>query len=251
LTPDLEFYYRKQSLKGDAAVAVCDLSVGKDLQWKDIISHLDTVYLHNVNPSTLIAALKQVRQSMNESVAQYAARFNQIHRRLINLGVSNRDVAAQWFAEGLTPVLRSKVNDKIMEDQVLMKLDKSDAIGAIACVTNIAMAKELNRGFNGRRDDARRDDTGERVNFGRTRSWRDYRQARTNSNVAQLNSIATDFAAMLGVSDADVQRRLKNKECLTCGSNAHHIRDCPKIPRAKANVMKTEEPVESEHPKNE
>jgi hypothetical protein len=145
LTDELEYCYKKQSLRGSAALAVNDLVTGggEKVRWEDIIEYLDNMYLHHVNAQTIIATLKNVRQGKNETVVQYSARFNRVHRRLVHLGVSNRDVAAMWFSDGLLPYLRARVNEKLMEDQLLSKYSLSDAAGAIACVTNIAIAREM------------------------------------------------------------------------------------------------------------
>ena len=58
-----------------------------------------------------------------------------------------------------------------------------------------------------------------------------------------MNSLAADFAALMGVSNDTIQKRMKAKECLNCGSNAHQMRSCPKVRKARVNSVE----VEDEH----
>lgn len=262
---ELEFYRKVASLTGDAALVVDGMKSGDEkVTWAEIISKLDEVYLGCINSQALIASLKNIKQAPNETVTQYAARFNQVHRRLINIGVSNRDVGAQWFIDGLVPSLRRKVNEKVLEDQPLTCYDKDDASGAVIQVTNIALAKEIaqsNR-FRGDRNGgrfgdhyitkSRGDDYGDRSGNAKHQSWSGRRTSgETKPATAQVNSLAADFAAVLGVKSETIQQRMISKECLSCGATTHQIKACPKVRRAKMNHLASQSADDSDHEKNE
>lgn len=240
----LEINHKMGSLKGQALLAAQDVldGSGKPATWDDIIARLDSTYLGSINPQSVISSLRSIKQLPGQSVTEYAARWSVTHRRLVSIGVSNRDVAAQWFVDGLVPKLRRKVNEKLLEDQPLMKYGVTDAAGAVACVMNIALAKEQATQFSTESD-------GDRRWQPRSQGWRqpNNNQRQGGMGTAHINSLATDFAAALGINDAVIQQRLKAKECLNCGSSAHQMRTCPKLRQAKVNSMETDELVEKKN----
>lgn len=233
-----EVRIRLSGLKGHAIISANDLLEKFETPtWKEVEQHLDTIFLGSINAHTLIASLKGTKQSPGQSVSQYAAEFNAIHRRLVKIGVSNRDVAAQWFVEGLHPKLNKIVQAKLMEGQPLQDYDINDAMGAVARVTNLAISAEMLV--------ARPERENERWYTGSgSQSWRNsstmqrYSTARPrNSQNVQVNSIAVDFATRLGVSHDLIQKRMKAKECFHCGSNNHQLRGCPKIGQAAVHSL--------------
>lgn len=234
LDQQLEINHKMGSLKGQALLMAQDVldGSGKPTTWEDIITRLDSVYLGSINPQSVISTLRDIKQLPGQSVTEYAAKWNVTHRRLVNIGVSNRDVAAQWFVDGLTPKIRKRVNEKLLEDQPLLKYGVGDAAGAVACVMNIAMAKELSTRFS-------TESEGDRRWQPRSHGWRQSNNTQRMST-AQVNSLATDFAAALGINDTTIQQRLKAKECLNCGSSAHQMRACPKLRQARVNSMEAD-----------
>jgi hypothetical protein len=233
-----ELNHKMLMLSGQALLKAHDAVTYKEsATWKDVEAHLDAVYLGCINPQAIIATLRNVKQSSGQSVAEYAAKWNAIHRRLVSIGVSNRDVASQWFVDGLLPNLQRKVNEKLLEDQPLTKYELQDINGAISCVTNIAQAKELTMGRNNGGTESRWQPRG--------RGWSTVNSQRNIT--AQINSLATDFAVALGVDAQTVSQRLRSKECLSCGSKDHRMSSCPKVRKAKLNSMT----MDDDHEKNE
>jgi hypothetical protein len=244
LSQDMELYHKLMFLKGPAILKAQDAINASEhpATWRDVESYLDSAYLGNVNPQAVIAMLKSIKQAPGQSVSEYVAKWEHVHRRLVNIGASNRDVAAQWLVDGLLPRIKSKVTEKLLEDQPLSAYDINDAIGAVKCVSNIALAKELS---------SRKDIVGETEPRWqpRGRGWHHSGGQRAASSVAQVNSMATDFAALLGVDNETIQQRLKAKVCLGCGAGGHQMRSCTKVRKAKLNSLVAD--IDNEEEKNE
>lgn len=255
MSPEVELYRKIACLSGHAVLVAQDVidefaaggqNENATVRWTDIEKRLDSIFLGAVNPQSVIATLHAIKQAPGQSVSDYAAKWNAVHRRLVSIGVSNRDVAAQWFMQGLQSSLKVRVSEKLLEDQPLIKFAVNDAAGAVACVTNLAMAREQAMKLR------RSDDEGERRWRSGGRTWRQsVSNSRTSGIAAQVNSMATDFATMLGIDNTTVQQRLKAKECLNCGSNAHHMRACPKLRQARINSLDVEPNETYVRPKNE
>lgn len=250
LPKSLEMRLRLSGLRGQAMLCANDKMGDLDTPtWKEIEQHLDAVYLGSVNAHALIAILKTTKQSPGQSVSQYASEFNAIHRRLVKIGVTNRDVAAQWFVDGLLPKLGELVHAKLLEDQPLKDYDINDATGAVAKVINLALSKEF-AGRRSKKDDERWQSGANSYNWRRGGGGVQRNSPvgqRSNLN-AQMNSVAVDFAALFGVSQDTIQKRMKAKECLTCGSNNHQLRACPRIRQAGLHSINVDE---EDRPKKE
>jgi hypothetical protein len=253
MSPEVELYRRLACLCGQAVLIAQDVieTANKEedgsARWADVEARLDELFLGAVNPQSVIATLNAIKQTAGQSVSDYAARWNAVHRRLMSMGVSNRDIAAQWFVQGLLPSVKARVTEKLLEDQPLMKYAVKDAAGAVTCVTGLALAREQAM-------QTRRSDTSLSSGWSReSRSWRFKPTSgeREPSLTARVNSMATDFATILGISDATVQQRLKAKECLSCGSRAHRMRECPKVRQARVNSLVSEQEYSKDESKNE
>jgi len=244
-----EVRVRLSGLRGQAMLCASDKIEELDTpNWKEIEQYLDTIFLGSVNAHSLIALLKTIKQTPGKSVSQYASEFNAIHRRLVKIGVSNRDVSAQWFVDGLLPKLGKLVNEKLMEDQPLKDYDINDAMGAVAKVTNLALSKEM-AGRRSEKDNDRWEHGSKSNNWRRGGGvQRNGLTGQRNNLNAQMNSVAVDFATFLGVSHDTIEKRMKAKECLTCGSSSHQIRACPKIRQASVHFIDADE---EDRPKKE
>lgn len=148
LTKELELCYGLNRLSGSAALAAQDAYDRIEKQelrsasWSDVIAELDKLCIPVNAPQMVLGRLGNIKQSMDESVDSYAHRWMLLHRQLDRIGASNRDIAVHLFISGLRDNIRSRVMEKVLEDQVLNEYAKDDVNGALVRTIQISKARE-------------------------------------------------------------------------------------------------------------
>ena len=226
------------------------------VSWTEVLSALEAVYQLTTNLHLITDAVKKVKQV--GSVMDYTARFNAAHRRLIALGEASKASATDMYIGGLREDIGRLVRADLLRNNTLKDYGRDDVAAVVARLQEVAQSIEIvcpkpageatisdsptsqsnpNQTSQGNRSAwGRGNQQSNYRGHGNSQGWNNYRGNRgghrnRNNHQGQVNalSLAASFAKTLGVSEAIVEQRLANDQCLNCGLAGHKVRACKKM----------------------
>jgi hypothetical protein len=222
-------------------------------EWTDVLAALDRNYALSVRPRDLLKLIQNTRQQYGEDVETFTARFDAIHRRLIDAGLSNKGTSEDWYLSALKPSISVHLRERVAADRTFDDHDFDDGVGVVDHLRGMAVAREEANKLRFRA--SREREKVQLTSFARAnQSWRSERQSDPrvgDTEMAKLNalSMVASYARKLGLSEDLVSKRMDANQCLNCAAADHVVKDCPRRRRSRVNVIaldeQTSEPEDS------
>jgi hypothetical protein len=214
-------------------------------EWTDVLAALDKNYALSVRPRDLLKLIQNTHQLYGEDVEIFTARFDAIHRRLIDAGLANKGTSEDWYLSALKPSISVHLRERVAADRTFDDHDFNDCVGVVDHLRGMAVAREEANKLRFRA--SREREKFQSTSFVRAnQSWRSERQSDSrvgDTEMAKLNalSMVASYARKLGLSEDLVSKRMEANQCLNCAAADHVVKDCPRRRRSRVNAIAQDE----------
>lgn len=183
-----------------------------ELTWETVKEAMVEHFGKPVSGMQLITDMIEMRQAANETVADFATRFDVSHMELTRQGLAGRDLSSALFVRALVPHVRDKVRETVSGSDYFVKeeIGARQPRKAISKLLRLAVAKESS--FNGSRSTV----TSSAPSQGQQRA-----QAAPGASKSSNGNNNSDNASRPRIPDDLYAARIKANLCFKCGASGH------------------------------
>lgn len=215
------------------------------------ITALDKLYLRK-NVSSLYEELFKIQQTIGESTEDYFERFSNLLAELLDGVDIPRDVAVNWFSNGLLPILREKLAYRRGADSVLDGYAENQPEEAVDRCFQIALAEETTLMSSGRAFLLKKASSSSNGRLATSTSNNFKTGTRSQEGQTELQTAAWRAPAYrqasAWASGSSAPRRSNNQRdedkkksngplCFNCRERGHFARECTSSKKSTLNNM--------------